>query len=304
MSHDEWLAIRRTGLGGSDAAAAAGLNPWKSRWELFLEKTGQLPEPEENDRMRWGTLLEPLVADEFVRQSGLRVRRDNKIRRHSDHPWMLANVGRMIVGASEGLEVKTTSAYKADEWDGDDAPIQYVLQCAHYMAVTGASAWWLAVLIGGNTFRFKRMERDERLIRQLVEVEASFWDRVERRDPPAPDGSEATGDLLKALYPTSVPDTTMELPPDASVWVDQFTAAQRDEKEAKERKEEAENNIKSLMGETETAWCGAQKISWKSQSRRLLDTKKLKAEEPSLYDRFVRESVSRTFSIKSPKEGA
>ena len=169
------------------------------------------------------------------------------------------------------------------------------------MAVTGLSAWWIAVLIGGNTFRYKRMERDEDLIRDLIAAEAEFWDRVQRRDPPAPDGTEATGRLLKALYPTSAPETVMDLPPDALPLVDQYWTAKADMEAAEARKTDAENKLKAVMGDIESAWAGDKKILWKSQVRRTVDTKALKAELPDISERFMRESISRPFAIKLSK---
>ena len=78
---------------------------------------------------------------------------------------------------------KTASAYKAGEWD-DTIPDEYMLQVQHYMSVTGYVGTYIAVLIGGNTFKWKFIERDEELISMLIELEADFWDYVRLRTPP------------------------------------------------------------------------------------------------------------------------
>lgn len=158
MSHEEWLAARRKGIGGSDAAAIAGLNKWKSPVAVYLEKIGQAPEENvSSEAAYWGTVLEDVVAQEFSKRTGLKVRRRNAILQHPEHSFMLANVDRLIVGEKAGLECKTASEYLKEEWKDDEVPAQYLIQCQHYMAVTGYDAWWIAVLIGGNKFIYKKL---------------------------------------------------------------------------------------------------------------------------------------------------
>ena len=73
-----------------------------------------------------------------------------------------------------GLECKTASPYMADHWKNGQIPIHYELQCHHYMVVTGADCWYIAVLIYGREFKWYRIERDEELINYLIEVERDF----------------------------------------------------------------------------------------------------------------------------------
>src|SRR5690554_2691682 len=160
MTREQWLEERRKGIGGSDAAAIAGLSRYRSPIQVYMDKLGLIEPPEENEAMYWGRKLEDIVAEEFSIRTGLKVRRRNAILQHPEYPFMLANVDRLIVGKNEGLECKTTSAYRADEWKDDGIPWEYAIQCYHYMAVTGYKAWWIAALIGGNQFIYKRIERD------------------------------------------------------------------------------------------------------------------------------------------------
>ena len=113
-----WLSIRRKGIGGSDAAKVLGLSKWGGPLTVFLDKTGRLPmeDDEPSEAAYWGTTLEDVVAREFSKRTGLRVQRRNAMFHHPDHPWMIANVDRVIVGSNRGLECKTVSAFKADEW--------------------------------------------------------------------------------------------------------------------------------------------------------------------------------------------
>ena len=111
-THDEWLAFRRNGIGGSDMAALLGLNKWRSVLDVWLDKTGQTePDTEGNRFTYWGIKLEALVADEFALQTGYKVRNNNFTLQSDEHPWMLANIDREIVGVDAGLECKTASAY-------------------------------------------------------------------------------------------------------------------------------------------------------------------------------------------------
>lgn len=179
---------RRKSIGGSDAAAAVNLSPWCSPYRLWLEKRGER-EPDDlsdKDFIHFGNVLEDVVATEHMRRSGQRVARVNRQLVHPDHPWMTASIDRRIVGLREGLECKTASVWNADEWgDRDDqVPLHYLIQCTHYLAVTGWDAWNVAVLIGGNDFRRFRIPRDEEFIEDLIKRESEFWQRVLSGDPP------------------------------------------------------------------------------------------------------------------------
>ena len=298
MTLEQLLKERRKGIGGSDAAAVAGLSRYRTPIQVYMEKLELVEPPEENEAMYWGKKLEDLVAKEFSVRTGMRVRRCRAILRHPEHPFMLANVDRLIVGRNEGLECKTASAFKAGEWDGDEIPWEYAIQCYHYMAVTGYSAWWIAVLIGGNRFVYKRIERDEEIIANLIKIESDFWhNHVLKGVPPEPDGSSASTELMKRLYPESN-GLEMDLPSAVERWIEQYEQAEEEEKAAAERKEEAANNIKMLLGEYEVGRFRDWKITWRSISSSRLDTKRLKAEMPDIYSKYVQQTSSRRFEIK------
>ena len=155
MDRKAWLEARKQGLGGSDVATIAGLSKWKSQVQVFLEKTQAIEQEDVQSEAYFGNVLEEVVAQEFAKRTGLKVQRRNAILQHPAYPWMLANVDRLIVGERIGLECKTASEY-LKKWEGEEIPVTYLLQCQHYMAVTGYEAWWIAVLIGGNKFVYKR----------------------------------------------------------------------------------------------------------------------------------------------------
>ena len=267
LDREEWLKIRQTGIGGSDAAAVAGLSRFRSPLQVYMEKLGLTEPQEETEAMYWGKKLEDLVAEEFSIRTGMKLRRRNETLRHKDYPWMIAHVDRLIVGKDEGLECKTAGAYKADEWQGDDIPWEYAIQCYHYMAVTGYSAWWIAVLIGGNRFIYKRIERDEEIIANLIKIESDFWNNhVVKRIPPDPDGSTASTEFVKSLYPKSN-GKALDLPSETDKWIEQYHEALEAEKEARERKNEAQNRLQTLLGEYEIGRFKDWVVEWKTVER-------------------------------------
>lgn len=297
LSREEWLGLRKKGIGGSDVAAIAGLNRYKSPIMVYLEKIGELEGPEENDAMYWGNVLEGVVAQEFSKRTGLKVQRKNALLRHPEHDFMLANVDRLIVGKREGLECKTANEYKKGEWDGDNVPWEYAIQCHHYMLVTGYDAWWIAVLIGGNKFTYKRIERDEEIIQYLIKIETDFWTHVENKLPPAIDASEASSALLSTMFPAAEPDSRVDLPPTAEHWIRQYDEAYADEKAAEERKNEAANQLKAMLETSETGYWQDRKVSWKTVVSNRLDSKGLQKAHPDIYEKFAKPSESRRFTI-------
>src|SRR5690625_1801045 len=94
MSRQDWLHERQKGIGGSDASAILGFNPWKSAFELYIEKTSDTVQEIDNEAIHWGNVLEDVVAEEFTRRTGKRVRRRNQIFKHKEHEFMIANIDR------------------------------------------------------------------------------------------------------------------------------------------------------------------------------------------------------------------
>ena len=216
MPREDWLAVRKRGIGSSDAAAAVGLNPYKSQLELWLEKTGRddnLPKIDPHDETSptyWGNLLEPIVAAHYTRRTGNKVRRINAVLQHP-HPsllWMLANIDREVIGSDEVqiLECKTAGINGARLWR-DGVPEYVQLQVQHQLAVTGKTTADVAVLLGGQDLEIHRIQRDEALIARLIPLEQRFWRFVETDTPPPADGSESADLALRCLYPQDSGET-------------------------------------------------------------------------------------------------
>lgn len=208
LSRDQWLTVRKGGIGSSDAAAAVGLNPYCSQLQLWLTKTGRdagLPQVDPKDQsspMYWGTLLESIVAAHYTMRSGHKVRRINAVLQHPTEPWMLANLDREVIGTPEVqiLECKTAGINGARLWK-EGVPEYIQLQVMHQLAVTGKQTADVAVLIGGQELQIHRIERDDAMIAKLVELERQFWRYVETDTAPPADGSDSADVALRCLYP-------------------------------------------------------------------------------------------------------
>ena len=301
MPYAEWLELRKRGIGGSDASVVCGINRWKSPVELWLEKTNQLPHQEAGEAAYWGIQLESLVKSEFTKRTGIEIIPANQLLQSAEYPYMLANLDGTCEHPIHGtcaFEAKTSSAYRADEWD-NTIPDEYALQVQHYLAVTGYMGCYIAVLIGGNFFKWRFIERDEELISMLVQLEGEFWNHVQQGIPPALDGSNASADFLSQRFPNSVPQTKIELPATAQALIHQYDEAVRQVKHYEAQKQEAENLLKDMLGSNEAGTIAGHIVIWKNVLQERLDSKTLKSERPSLYKKYAAKSSHRRFSIKA-----
>ena len=301
LPYEDWLEYRKLGIGGSDASVVCGISRYKSPIELWMEKTGQLPHQEAGEAAYWGTQLEPLVRLEFSKRTGIEVGLEKQLLQSEEHPFMLANLDGICQHPEYGtciFEAKTASAYKAGEWE-DSIPDEYQLQIQHYMAVTGHRGAYIAALIGGNTFKWKFVERDEELIAMLIKLETDFWNHVQDVTPPPVDGSKASAKFLAERFPNSVPRSQIALPDSAAELLLQYDEACEQLAVITEQKQEAENLLKQLMGDSEVGTVGERIITWKNVTQERLDSKTLKAEHPALYKKYATLSSFRRFAIKA-----
>jgi predicted phage-related endonuclease len=158
---------------------------------------------------------------------------------------------------------------------------------------------YIAVLIGGNMFKWKFIERDEDLIGMLIQIESDFWNLVKSNVPPPLDASEASAKFLSERFPDSIPLSKIELPDTASDLIRQYDDACEQLEQITEQKQEAENLLKQMLGDNEAGSVGSRVITWKNVVQERLDSKTLKVEYPSLYRKFSTKSSYRRFSIKA-----
>ena len=299
ISRDEWLDLRRRGIGGSDAGTVVGLNPWSSRLALYADKKGLLPDKEDNEQMRQGRDLEDYVAKRWEEATGKKVRRENHMLYNDQYPWAYANIDRVVVGEKAVLECKTTSVYNKTDFAGGEIPPQYYTQCVHYMAVTGYQTAYLAVLVLNKGFYHFTIERNQGEIDALMDAEQRFWEEhVVPGIPPEPDGSESAQEVLDR----------MDRQDGTALLMDQETAFEQlqrvtDEiKFLQEEKDSLRQQIIQQMGQNNRGQALTWKCSYLPQTRNSVNGELLRQFYPEAYEKCVKTSSYPVFRARKMKE--
>ncbi|MBO7158116.1 MAG: YqaJ viral recombinase family protein [Clostridia bacterium] len=297
ISHDEWLNLRRTFIGGSDAAAVVGLNPYTSKYSLFWDKVGALPPKEDTEPMRLGRDLEEYVARRFMEKTGKKIRRDRKMYVIDEYPFIGADIDRRIVGENAILECKTTSARTKCNFESGEIPLHWYCQCLHYMNVVKADRCYLAVLVMGVGFYVFTIEEDVDEQAKLLSKEIDFWqEHVLKGIPPATDGSEATVEALKNVYSKGDGTETVSLS-DMEDLLAERAMAKATIDDMSRRVDAIESEIKARLGDNVRGESDGYVVTWKRTTRRPVDSAKLAQIAPDIYKEVTKESYSRTFRV-------
>jgi len=299
MSREQWLELRKKGIGGSDSAAIVGLDRYRSAFDVYAEKIGLKPEQPDNEAMRQGRDLEEYVASRFCEQTGKKVRRRNAILQHPEHHWMLGNIDRWVVGENAGFEAKTTSILNRAKFSQGEFPPRYYVQCMHYMAVTGAERWYLAVLVLNKSFHVFTIERDEAEIQALISAEKDFWENhVLKQIPPTPDGSESTSELLKQMFPEAREREEVALYGHEEK-IQQYLELDARVKELTQERDAIKQELQLALSDAEIGRAQGYVVEWKNQTRQTLDTQRLKKEQAEIYTNYLKPAQTvRMFKIK------
>lgn len=299
MKREEWLNLRKKGIGGSDAGAVCGLNPYTSPVAVYRDKTTDSVDMPDNEAMRQGRDLEEYVAQRFTEETGMKVRRSNKMYWSEEHPFMYADVDRLITGEDAGLECKTVSAYNADKWKDGAVPMHYLIQCIHYMIVTGKRVWYIAAVILGQGFVYSRIEWDEEFAKQLIALESDFWNNhVLPGQMPDPDGSESCSAVLEEYFRGIRKDEAVALSPDMEERLNRRQDISEEIKRLEKEKTQIEQEVKVFMDGHGEANSEHYRVIWQEIDSERLDTKRLKQEEPEIYHKYVRGTRSSRFTVK------
>lgn len=303
LSREEWLTLRKKGLGGSDAAAVCGMNRWRGPLDVYLDKTSHSIDTTDNESMYWGRVMEPVLRDEFSKRTNLKVEAVPFMFKFQENPFMLADIDGIVHekdGTVSLLEIKTANGFAAKDWE-DGMPQEYYIQIQHYLAVCDLPKAYVAVLIGGNQFRYEEVERDEETIQTIISMESNFWNNhVLTNTPPQAD---ATSDkAISSMYPSSN-GTSIILPDEADQLIANIEECKKMEEHLAALKSEAEIKLKSLMKDAE---CGktpaGYSVRWKNSQTSRLDTTKLKADHADIVAKYTKTTQYRRFSITAPKE--
>lgn len=286
-SREDWLLARTKGIGGSDVAGILGLSKWKTPLQVYQEKRGEIGPQPDNEAMKWGRYLEPVVRQAYADTTGREVRVPTEMLRHPELAFMLANVDGLTEDRRV-VEVKT--ARTAEGWGepgSDEIPQAYLLQVQHYMKVTAFPVADVAVLIGGSDFRLYEVPADPELQDMLVEAESEFWQRVVDANPPDP---MTYADVLARFGRSSRAQSVV-----AGTAAADACAKLREIKEQREAldmlEEGARLHITKLLGEADTLVDAGGKVlaTWKVQAgAKRLDGTALKVAHPAIYEQFVK----------------
>lgn len=295
---------RSTFVGGSEVAAVMGLSRWSSPLKVWSEKTGRVDPFEGNEATELGTELEDFVAKKFARKTGKKIRQDNRDFTHKDYPYMRAHIDRWIIGG-EVLECKTCSAWKAKEWEGEEIPNEYLLQLNWYLGLVGHEKGHIAVLIGGQSFKYKELDFSQELFDRQVEVVKDFWENYVIPDK-APMAIATDKDTLVELFPESRPDSLRKVEGENTEFEYMINQLAIDRLEGKNQIKEiskdvdlAENSLKQYIGEDEGIETGQFKATWKTQKITRIDNDKLR--EDGLYDKYSRITTTRILRVTEKK---
>lgn len=320
ITHEEWQELRKEqkGFGGSDVGSLLGINKWKSPARLYLEKVGEVAAEEAGEAAEWGNTLEPVIANKFQsNHPEYNVMEFKYLLQNKDFDFMFANVDRLLVkedGNVGLLEVKTASSYVAKDWTDGLIPPSYYAQFQHYLRVIGLEWGYFAVLIGGNTYEERYVERDEKFINQIVEAEAMFWQRIEMRIPPELDGSESSENLVKVLFPhIDLPNIEDKKELEKALTVegdDSFGELLIKKKNLSDEiksltteLKEADNKIKAFIGNKKYGIWNGWKATYREQDgKEKIDTNILQVKYPDIYDEcLVKGDNFRVLTVAQPK---
>lgn len=302
-----WLAARTRGIGGSDIGAICGVSPYSSARQIYFSKTGQFTDsntigPAQQDRMHFGHMLEPVVADEYARRTGAILYNADLTLCQKDYPWALANVDRLILSVERVpvgvLECKTTSEYGNSEWENGDLPISYIYQLNWYMWITGLDRGAFACLVGGNKFYYYDVWINWDLVAEMFAIAEDFWENNVKQLV-MPELQAQDTEFVNTENAEVVKNSEIILSDDVS----NDLAATAVECKAKIKEltatlEEAQNRLKDRLGNTEIGYTHDYIVKWSPRSQVRVDTDKLKTEFPDIYAKVLKPISFRAMSIK------
>lgn len=308
MDEEAWLKARTKGIGGSDIGAICGVSPFTSARQIYLNKTGQYPDAMKpgsaaQDRIHFGHVLEPVVADEYARRTGANLVTIHASLQHKDYDWAVANIDRLIVD-DEGkpigiLECKTTGEYNNDDWENGDLLMSYIYQINWYLWILDLKQGAFACLVGGNKFYYYDVYRNDELLNDvMIPAAKSFWfDNVKALKEPEMQSTDT--EFANTVYGSVVKNSEIVLDDDVSNdLAETVFDCKAKIKELTATMEEAQNRIKDRLKDVEIGYTKDYTIKWLPRSQQRVDTDKLKANFPEVYQQVLKKIEFRALYVK------
>jgi putative phage-type endonuclease len=296
------IAERKKGIGGTDTSGILNLSRWKSPLSVYIEKTTDISDKRSDynaSAKSWGLELEDVIAKRFQKETGFKVRKKNLVVYHKDHSELIGHLDRLVTGKNEGLEIKTANEFKSAEWRKHSIPNEYMCQCQHYMSITGFEYWWLAVLIGGQRFETYRLKRDDDFINNILTPKCiHFWNyNVKYRVPPTTGSNKIDEDFLNSIGNINN-DDVKELDDESIKLARRYLSLKGLKSELEDNLKLISNRLRDYMGVNVKGEGDGIKLIYKPSSRSSLDSASIKEDDPDLYEKYKRETTSRTLLVK------
>jgi putative phage-type endonuclease len=311
IPNERWHELRRTGIGGSDAGAVMGANPYASPLTVWMQKTGrESPDMQTSENAEVGTLFEPFIRREIMRPYLI----DNGYVADIEiiEPWAMFRSTRFHFATlnadgfasvlwpksddaagvpiynreTVGIEIKTGTAHQSKHWAHGRTPISYWWQVQHSMMVTGLQTFILFGVIG-NRRTVRIIGRDDDAIDRLIIEERELWERVERGglvDAPMPLGIDADDEALKALGQPAMDDEA-DLS-DIEADVDRYYSLGREIKDLQQLRKQAKQKILHAMGQSLHGRDGRYRVGRTQYTVTRVDTGRLTDERPDIAEQY------------------
>jgi len=289
---------RKNYIGGSDIAAAMGLSRYKTALTLWAEKTGNIEQKDLSDveYVQLGSELEDFIAKKFEKVTGMKVRRAPQRYIHKEYPFMACQVDRLVTGTDELCECKNVSAWKVKEWEGEEIPMEYILQVSWQLMITGRKVGYIAVLMGGNAFKYKKIEADQELFDKMIQGARTFWQMVQDKTPPVACADD--NDALVALYPKS--NEQIQAVEEMNDCIATLQKTKSDIKDLELQKDTLEAKLKDTIKDNLGIKTTEYIVKWQPQTVSKLNYDALK--EAGLYEKYLTKTDTRVLRVSKNKE--
>ena len=295
-------------LGGGDAAAILGLSRYRTALGVWAAKTNQIAHKDISQELpvKLGNMLEEAVSQLFTEETGKQLKTLKDTIFHPKYKMLGGNLDRELIDENAFFEAKTTNSFKQSEWEEEgEIPIEYQIQCHHYLAISGYNRAYIGCLIGNRKFVWRVIKRNQKLLDDMIAKEVAFWrtfiEPVITGKKPAsecmPIVTANDSGILYTLYPQAAPESIIELDDEAQKICELRDSSLADLKVLEKQIDEYTNTLKAKLTTYETGMTARYKITWKNQPERRLDAARLKMEEPALYEKYAPPKEKRALRV-------
>ena len=272
LSREQWLELRHQDVTSTEVSAIFGGSPYLSMFELYHQKIADEPTMiEENERMKWGKMLEPIIAEGVAKERSIQIKalegcyaRDPEARMGASFDYAILSEANP--GKSEGiLEIKNVDGLVfRNKWEDGDPPPHIEMQVQYQLEITGMRYALLAALVGGNHLHVVRIDRNTEMGSAMRTAVARFWEMVDAKNEPEPvyeQDAQRIIDMLVSVKEGLEVNLTTNL--EATGLAQEYAEARDAEKEADQKKKVAKAKLLELLGPAQTAYLNGYKVKCK-----------------------------------------